>query len=206
MVRRSFWPLKNTVVCDPHVPFFALGIDLCGASLIHPDILVTAGHCAEFFREGAWIGGIDIYGRDGTFHEVDSVYAHEEYPGSGAHPHDIALVKLSEPSSITPVPMASLPETPKESTILKVLGYGAMEEDGPVSEAAMEADLKVSQFHFCDQLFGNLLEEFMFCTESPPGKRTDSCQVCQAQRATIRFRAHKNLLVFETRGIVEVHL
>lgn len=34
-------------------PFFAIsgGLPLCGASLIHPDILLTTAHCADAFQD-----------------------------------------------------------------------------------------------------------------------------------------------------------
>lgn len=156
---------------------------MCGASLIHPDILITAGHCALFFTSGAYIGGIRLDGTDGEQHDVEEIYIHEEYPGSGAKPHDIALLKLSNRSSVTPVQYAGSSEDPPVASILKVVGYGALSEGGPISSHALEADLAVSPFQICNAIYSNLLEEFMFCTLSPPELGTDSCQV----RGSLRY-------------------
>ena len=100
---------------------------------------------------------------------------HEDYPGSGSNPHDIGLVRLSERSDIEPAKLARWPNMPVENAYVTVLGYGAVSDDGPLSEYALQASLRVSNYDQCNSIYGKVIDDLMFCTDSENYEK-DSCQ------------------------------
>lgn len=118
-----------------------------------------------------------LNGADGQLHQVDYTLMHEDYPGSGPEPNDIALVKLSSPSSVEPVLLATDGDLPMEGTTLTAMGWGGTSEGGPLSNILLETNLDASDFTFCNGLFGgDLIEDIMFCSLSEPGTTRDTCQ------------------------------
>lgn len=100
---------------------------------------------------------------------------HEDYPGSGSEPHDIGLVKLAERSDIKPAKIAEWPNMPVENGYLTVLGYGAVSDGGPLSNYALKATLRVSNYAECNAMYGKVIDDLMFCTVSNNYEK-DSCK------------------------------
>ena len=158
----------------PYLAFTA-GAKLCGATLIWPDILLSAGHCQNYFVDGVLISGVLLSGSDGSYHGVDRVHVHPNYPSDqGTEPSDIMLVKLSTSSNVQPVPLAPNPSLPAEGNSVKILGYGATVAGGYASSTAMQADVTVINFAACNNFYSTLNETLQFCSAANSGK--DSCQ------------------------------
>lgn len=91
------------------------GNTLCGATLIAPDLMISAAHCKGAFTSGAStvaIGGTKLKGQDadeilGVAYEV----VHPEYdPNTAAN--DIMIVKLDMPATATPILVNDNPKVP----------------------------------------------------------------------------------------------
>ena len=151
---------------------FSSGAQLCGATLIWSDILLSAGHCSgAFLNGGVWIGGIQLNGADGEYHQVESVLVHESYPVVSTQPHDIMLLKIATQSLKQPVTLVTNTDLPAEGVTVKVLGFGNTEL-GSVSQVAKEVEVSVVNLPACDELYGGKLIEAQFCTDG----NGDSCQ------------------------------
>ena len=88
----------------------------CGASLVAPDMLLTAAHCIEgLFEYAAEFGGFTIgqyclenvttnCGQFSEFHYVDAMYPHPDFGvDKGIPVNDFAVIKLVDNSTIDPV-------------------------------------------------------------------------------------------------------
>jgi secreted trypsin-like serine protease len=153
-------------------PFLARSAG-CTASLMWPDILISAGHCASTFFNGVYIGGILYDGSDSVFHAVSEVLVHPKYLVNAA-PYDILLVKLSTASSAKFVNIPT-PANAPEGTAVTVLGFGRTSSGGNSPYAARQVSVKVSNFKNCQALYGSdVNNSLQFCTSTAGGK--GSCQ------------------------------
>lgn len=155
-------------------PFLAqtAGDTLCTASLIWPDVLISAAHCADAFADGVYIGGILLDGSDGEYHAVSKVLVNPHYAVNDAY--DVLLVKLSTASKAKPVKLATAAGAPLEGSTVNILGFGDTSGGGNLPNAARQVSVQVAKFTKCNNVYDNTLyKNLQFCTYTA-GK--DSCQ------------------------------
>jgi trypsin len=155
---------------------------LCGATLIHTDIAVTAAHCAGVFpTAGMFLGGIDLSGDDAP---EDLVVEHEYiHPNFNANTleNDILLLKLQRSASGTTIqPIASIntnAAVPADGSFVTTIGFGATAEDGALAAHLQTVSITVIDGSTCAVEYSTqnalISEEVMICA-ADTGK--DACQ------------------------------
>ena len=153
--------------------------ELCGGSLIHPDVALSAAHCAAAFGGDYLIlGSNNVYGLDGApLIPIASVYPHPAYT-PGTEENDIMLIKLGQPVLSVPViPLNDDPSLPVEGQILRVMGFGRVVENGDISEELLEVDLEFVSMPTCQQQLPELVfEQSHICAGGSELGGKDSCE------------------------------
>jgi trypsin len=163
-------------VQDGEFPFFAFpfGVLLCGATIVHVDVLLTAAHCAGVFLEGVIIGGTDLTGEGSTYYATDFELPHPDYDIK-TDENDLMLVKLSRPTDVTPVQLNFDNNVPVVGEPVTVIGFGNTEENGEFSQVLLKTSVDIFPFEACDNYFGGIDNNTMLCAGTEEGGR-DSCQ------------------------------
>ena len=175
---------------------------LCGVTLIHTDIAITAGHCAGIFvTNGIYLGGIQLNGRDAQ----ENVTVLREIRHPNFNPvtleNDVLILKLQRARSTSAgASLASAPTTlpsvtpvysmnynsiqPKDNATVVTIGFGATVEDGNLATTLQKVSLRVINAQTCRQMYKRLagssststslrITNSMICAANP-GK--DACQ------------------------------
>jgi trypsin len=186
----TFRIVGGQVAKSGEFPFFAFPADkrgfVCGAALIHPDILITASHCngrllnfgsprfVGFGRASVYIGATFINGSDAV--ETIAVGLIRRHPNYNrkTQEYDIALVKLKEPSRSPVVKWNDNPSLPKIPQTVMTIGVGTTQEGGSLADELLKVNVRTIDYETCLASYGSrLYPDSMLCA-SANGK--DSCQ------------------------------
>lgn len=153
----------GTLAVKGAYPYYAVTSNrnfLCGAFLIHPDILMSAAHCVGAFNNfDVYFGGLNRDGSDAveivraTVEGVDS-----RYDSSRSEAFDYMVVKLIRPVNASLVPLAPLnfdAANPANGGVVKTIGFGRVSENGAQSSVLREVSLNVVVQASCQQALSN---------------------------------------------------
>jgi len=161
------------------------GTTLCGATLIHNDIMITAAHCAGAFLSGVYVGGSLLKSPTdktllGEYISVVKEIPHPLFSKTNFQ-NDIMLIKLAS------VPKnAVIQRWNKDTKLLKTtntpvttIGFGYTREYGSVSNTLQEVTIKTINMTTCSNFwkqFGySLSATTAICAGEMLGGK-DSCQ------------------------------
>jgi secreted trypsin-like serine protease len=158
-------------------PFYAVpdGNYLCGASLIHPDILISAAHCkGSFINNNIYIGGNTLDGSDAAETlVVTAERIHPSFNNTIEYSNDFMLIKLNKASKAPLVSLNTNSAKPVDNESVKVIGFGDTQYGGYVSASLLEVYVNVVGFSTCQSDYpGEIDKNSMICAAAN-GK--DSC-------------------------------
>ena len=171
----------------PAVAQVSYGVWSCTGTLIAPNWVLSAGHCASattgvtgsLVNWPAPLIDVRIGGhRDGEGEQVPvkSVAMHENYLATSGY--DISLLKLSRSSSRPPVKVAGAGERGiwSAGTLETIVGWGATEEGGDSPSTLQEAQVPITTDAYCAGAYHDSFDPAtMVCAGFPEGG-VDTCQ------------------------------
>ncbi|KAF5302443.1 hypothetical protein FQR65_LT08533 [Abscondita terminalis] len=155
---------------------------ICGASLIKPDVALTASHCV--YKDGKTLSpwsfvvyGGSIYKPSNNSRRVRRIKSHLQYD-ENTLANDIATLKLLSP--FTSIPVATLPPSnwavPVGSNVT-VSGWGVTNEYiATTSSVLLAVDIKIVDWFQCQSTYStyNEVSDKMLCAGLDEGNK-DAC-------------------------------
>ena len=158
-------------------PFFVSWNGSCGASLVSPNVVLSAAHCAGIGNT-VTINAYEL-GNSNTPGAFDATVVetviHPQYDG-GSLANDFMLLKLSQDvTSVSPIPLNFDTNVPSNGQDLKVIGLGTTSSGGSQPDTLREVVVDTVSDSQCNSDYGDeaIVDDVMLCAASP-GK--DSCQ------------------------------
>jgi trypsin len=163
------------VVNESKYPYYAMTSSgtLCGATLVHDDILVSAAHCAGAFRNKTIYIGATLLDGSNAKDKIRASYetVHPDFEEE-ALLNDVLLIKLSRRSTIAPLPYAASETLPLTGATTTVIGFGSTKFKGDLSYELEEVRVDVRDHVTCEASYGALDRTVQLCAG---GDGKDSC-------------------------------
>lgn len=148
--------------------------NVCGASLIHPDIIVSAAHCQGYFNYGVRLYDPETRNYDRRLKVVEQ-HRHPRFNENNENlNYDIMVLKLEKP--VFDIPLAKLnraSDFPFPSNSLTAIGYGKLGVDDRFARTLRLATFEVLPGDECEsrlrRVHGTEFGEDLLCADSKGG-------------------------------------
>ena len=151
----------------------------CGASLIHPDIVLSAAHCDGINSNSVIVNAYELDNPNTSGAVVANIADKSLHPqyNDNTLAYDYMLIKLSSPvTSVTPIPVNFDQAVPAVGESLTVIGLGVTQENGNQPDFLRQVSVDTFSDSDCSSLLnGAIQEDIMLCAGFREGQK-DSCQ------------------------------
>lgn len=148
----------------------------CAGSLILPNVVLTAAHCADHVE----IAQVGVNNRLDAFtspavetYSIQKKIVHPMYGAKVERDCDYLLLKLSGSSTVSPVTLNDNTDLPSVDSQVTAVGWGAERAGSVMSLTLNQVTVKVVSERECYHIYDVALSQNMVCA-STPGK--DACQ------------------------------
>jgi secreted trypsin-like serine protease len=172
---------RVSIADNPWVVYLtnARGFQFCGGTLVAPNKVLTAAHCAAGQRaSGVRVvaGREDKQSKQGVVVTPVDIWVHPDYV-SADRGEDVAVLTLAEALPYRPLPVAGPADHDLYATgaSAQVLGWGRTGENGAVSRYLLGAKVPLAADATCAAAYPQYAAGKMVCAGAPSGG-VDSCQ------------------------------
>jgi uncharacterized repeat protein (TIGR01451 family) len=175
------WPWQVAVLFNGMAPS---GGQFCAGSLITPEWVVTAAHCAELTTNIDIQAGIHALSSGvGQKRDVSTVIVHPNY-NSNTFDNDIALVKLTTPFTLNSTVSTIVPLTTEVGSFANpgvtatVTGWGTTSSGGGASDVLLQVEVPIISTSDCNAStsYNGAVTANMICAGFIDDGGKDSCQ------------------------------
>jgi len=183
------WPWQISILTDD--PNHIAKVDpygrICGGSLIHPEWVLTAGHCVTGpydLRQLSIVAGVHDFSQTDSPHRQQSdiltAKIHPRYNWSVLLDNDVALIRLKEPFELNEYVQSVRLATKEDEALFApgqmatATGWGLLMERGDAPDILQMVDIPIVSNEACQQVYPRQITDNMLCAGYLEGGK-DSC-------------------------------